>query len=625
MLINIFDRKDFTTICSNSRPINNMANERKTEIIVRNHFNKYKNLINIEEQSSDNPKINKLLKTASKKGGGKGYPEFIISIDDDPELLIVVECKSAVSKHESKNRDKYDSYSVDGALLYAAFLSKEYDVLAIAVSGEKLSELKISHFLHLKGGNKATPIFSNALLNIESYLEGYKQNPEKFRQDYEALLSFSKDLNEELHAKKVKESQRSLLISGILIALENDAFEASFKKHKKPKDLANSLVETISTELKNANLKNEKLENLKTAYSFIRTHTSLSGTKDVLSNLIQSIDNNVKKFIKTHKYFDVLGQFYIEFLRYANSDSGLGIVLTPPHITELFNVLADVDKDSIVFDNCTGTGGFLISAMNRMVKDAKGDLRKIKSIKEKQLIGIEWQDDIFALACTNMFIHQDGKTNIIHGDCFNTKIISSVKEFKPTVGLLNPPYKTKKTDFEELEFVLANLEALQPQGTCIAIIPVSCLISQKGAPYELKKKLLEKHTLEAVFSMPDDLFMNSNVGVVTCVMMVTAHKPHHKKKETFFGYWKDDGFIKTKKGRVDGNKKWEGIRNEWLDSYINRKNKPGLSVTKSVTAEDEWCAEAFMETDYSDLSHDDFIKEIKKFVLFKELNINANG
>lgn len=306
-----------------------MANERKTENIVRKHFDKFTDIV-IEEQKSDNIKISKLLKNASKKGDRHGSPEFIISYTDNSDFIIVVECKHDNKKHESKTGDKYADYAVDGVLLYASFLAKEYDVLAIAVSGETKAELKVSHYLHLKNEAKAVPIFADKLLPTSDYIQGYIQSPEKFRQDYEALLSFSKDLNEELHAKKVKESQRSLLISGILIALDNDAFKASYSKHKKPKDLANSLVDTISVELKNANLKNGKLENLNTAYSFIRTHTSLSGEKDVLTEIINSIDKNVNTFIKTHKYFDVLGQFYIEFLRYANSDRGLGIVLTPP-------------------------------------------------------------------------------------------------------------------------------------------------------------------------------------------------------------------------------------------------------------------------------------------------------
>ena len=592
-------------------------NERKTEAIVRRHFDKFSNII-IEEQKSDNPKIDKLLRNASKKGNGAGYPEFIISYKDNLDFLIVVECKPDITKHESKTRDKYNSHAVDGALLYASFLAKEYDVLAVAVSGENTNELKTSHFLLLKGTSNPVELFSNKLLAPDVYLTGYIHNPEKQRQDYDALLTFSKDLNEYLHAKKVTESNRSLLISGVLIALGNKAFYISYKQHKNPKDLANNLVEYIVAELKNANLKQDKLDNLKTAYSFIKTHTSLSGEKGVLAALIEQIDKNVNNFIKTHRYFDVLGQFYIEFLRYANSDTGLGIVLTPPHITELFAIIADVNKDSIVYDNCTGTAGFLISAMSEMIKNAKGDTDKVKRIKEKQLFGVEWQDHIFALACSNMFIHQDGKTNIIHGDCFDKNIIAEVKKNKPTVGLLNPPYKTKKADIEELEFVLNNLEALTSSGTCVSILPMSCVLAQSGTAYELKKKLLSLHTLEAVFSMPDDLFMNSNVGVVTCIVVVTAHKPHPKSKETYFGYWKDDGLVKTKnKGRIDLNKTWDTTRTKWVDAYINRKKIAGLGVTNKISAEDEWCAEAYMETDYSTLTENDFVKHIKDFVLFR--------
>jgi type I restriction enzyme M protein len=599
-----------------------MANERKTENIVRKHFTKFSN-ITIEEQKSDSPKIDKLLKNASKKGDRHGNPEFIITFKHNPNLIIVIECKSDVKKHESKSKDCYADFSVDGALLYASFLSKEFDVLAIAVSGEKPKEIKISHFLHLKGESSATPIFSNKLLSPQDYVKGYLESPEKFKQDYNSLLAFSKDLNETLHSKKVKESQRSLLISGILIALENKAFKKSFKDHDTPEDLANTLVNTVSSELKNANLHSKKLENLKNAYNFIRTHTALSTEKDVLSELIEEIDTNINYFIKTHKYFDVLGQFYIEFLRYANSDKGLGIVLTPPHITELFCEIAGVNKDSIVLDNCAGTGGFLISAMSKMIKDAKGESKKVKSIKEKQLIGIEYQDDIFALACSNMYIHQDGKTSIIHGDCFSETVMEQVKKYKPNIGLLNPPYKNKKkaSDTEELLFVLNNLEMLQQNGTCVAIVPVDRVLATNGQSQVLKKRLLENHTLEAVFSMPDELFINSDVGVITAVLVITAHKPHSPTKQTFFGYWKDDGYVKRKtKGRVDALNKWDKIKESWLDTFINRKDKVGLSINKIVTADDEWCAEAYMETDYSDLSEKDFLQSIKKYVLFKKLN-----
>lgn len=617
-----------------------MANERKTESIVRSHFEKYSEIINIEEQASDNAKIDKLLKSASKKASGKGKPEFLITFSGNSDLLIVIECKASNTKHESKDRDKYADFAVDGALLYSSYLSKDFDVLAIAVSGQTKQELKVSHFLQLKGERKPVLIFGNKLLSANDYLDGYLKSPEKFRQDYNTLLDFTKQLNETLHSYKILESQRSLLISCILIALENKAFKASYslfgatnakdsaeEKKKKienaAKELSNNLVDTVSNELKNANIKGDKLDNLNIQFGFIRTDTSLSTKKDVLKNLITDIDNNINSFIKTHEYIDVLGQLYIEFLRYANSDKGLGIVLTPPHITELFSDLAQVNKNSIAYDNCTGTGGFLISAMKKMIESAKGDQEKIKEIKKNHLIGVEYQAHIFALAISNMYIHQDGKTNIINGNCFDEDIIAEVRSKKPTVGFLNPPYKgknAKKRDIEELEFVLNNLECLVDGGTCVAIVPMQSALAQSGKIFELKKKLLEQHTLEAVLSMPGELFINSNVGVVACVMVFTAHKPHPKNKETFFGYFKDDGFEKRKnKGRIDVNGKWEAIKEKWVSNFRNGKEEPGISVRQVVSAKDEWCAEAYMETDYTTLDQVDFLKSIKEYVMFNEL------
>lgn len=599
-----------------------MANERKTENIVRSHFEQFRNLVEIEEQASDILKIGKLLKTASKKGDGKGRPEFLITFKSNPNLLIVIECKADISRHESNNRDKFSDYAVDGALLYSSYLSKEFDILAIAVSGEDTGHLKVSHFLQLKGEKKATPIFGDKLLTAQNYLDGYLKSPEKFRQDYNTLLDFTKHLNEELHSNKIPERDRALLLSCILIALENPAFKASYQSHKTPQNLANALVQTVLDELESANIRGKKLEDLDIQFSFIRTDTSLSTREDVLKGLISEIDENINSFIKTHEYFDVLGQLYIEFLRYANSDKGLGIVLTPPHITELFSELAQVNKNTIAYDNCTGTGGFLISAMKKMIQDAKDDQETIKNIKASQLIGVEYQSHIFALAVSNMYIHQDGKTNITKGSCFDKEIIEGVKKLKPTVGLLNPPYKgDKKTDTEELEFILNNLDCLVEGGTCVAIVPMERALAQSGRVYELKKQLLQNHTLEGVLSMPNELFVNSKVAVVSCAMIFTAHKPHPKNKETYFGYYKDDGFVKRKtKGRIDAYGKWDAIKEKWISYFINRKSEAGFSVNKIVSAEDEWVAEAYMETDYSGLSKEDFINEVKKYVAFSVLN-----
>ncbi len=596
-----------------------MANESITDDLIRDFFqtnNLYEeNKVIIEKQSTKTKKIDKLLINASKNGAGKGYPDFIIQYKENPNFIIVIESKADTRKHQSDSLDKYKDYAVDGVLLYSSFLSKEYDVLAIAVSGEGKEQLKVSHFLQLKNTKEAHDIFKDdKLLNLSDYEKGYQTDERKFTQDFQELLKYSKTLNDKLHTLKVKESERSLLISGTLIALTDKAFCTSYKL-KNPKSLAKSLIVTLEEKL--MNVQNEHIKDIISSYTFITTHTILSTQENELRDIIDEIDEKINNFIKTYKYFDTLGQFYIEFLRYANNDKGLGIVLTPPHITELFCEIANINKDSIVLDTCTGTGGFLITAMRQMIIDAGGNEKKELAIKSEQLVGIEIQHDIFSLVCSNMYIHGDGRSNLLKGGCFDEIVKQEVASYKPNVGFLNPPYKSNKDDIEELEFILNNLEQLEKGSLCVAIVPMRCAMYNKGVGLELKSKLLKNHTLEAVFSMPDELFHNSNVAVVTAIMVFRAKEKHPINYKTYFGYWKDDGFIKIKNiGRTDFYNKWEMTKTYWLENYRNKDEHIGHSVKKSVTPKDEWCSEAYIDTDYSILSNGDFIKNIKQYLTY---------
>ena len=588
-----------------------MVNERITENFFRKFViqdESYKNdKIIFEEQLSKDLKIDKLLKNASKGGGGKGYPEFIIQFKESPDFIIVVECKADTKFHEYKNRNKYKDYAVDGALLYSSFLSKEFDVLSVAISGERKSNLRISHFLQLKGIEQYHKIFKDdSFLPLEDYLNGYQTDERKFNQDFQELLKYSKTLNDNLHTLKVPESNRSLLISGALIALHDKAFRNAYK-YQKPKELAENLINTIKNKL--TDVQNKHIEDIITSYSFIKTHTILANKENKLRDIIEAVDKKINNFIKTYKYFDTLGQFYNEFLRYANNDKGLGIVLTPPHITELFSEIANVNKDSIALDTCTGTGGFLISAMKKMIIDAGADTNKIKKIKLEQIIGIEFQHSIFSLTCSNMYIHGDGRSNLIKGNCFDEKVIEQVKKFKPNVGFLNPPYKSSKEDIEELEFILNNLEQLQKGSLCVAIVPTSCMLADSGKELELKEKILKNHTLEAVFSMPNELFYNSNISVATCIVVFKAKEKHFDNFKTYFGIWNDDGFIKIKNiGRADYYHKWELIKKQWIENYRNKDEIVGHSIKKAVTKNDEWVAEDYIKIDYLKTKKEDFEK-----------------
>ena len=593
-----------------------MLNERDTEAIVRKHFENFGGEIVVEEQKSASRSIQTLLNNASKSGTGKtGKPEFVIRFNNTPDLVAVVECKASVARHESPALDQAEHFAVDGALHYAAFLARQFDVLAVGVSGVSEHELKVSHYLHLKNQDTPTQKFGSLLLSPSDYIRGYFDDPGKYRQDYESLQRFIEGLNTRLHILKVSENHRSILISAILIALERPSFRNSYGSEDEPAVLARSIVNAAIEQLKQAGVIGQRLSVVRQQFELLSTSPVLSSEKDVLREVIGDTDREVNSFIKNHKYRDVLGSLYIEFLRYANSDKGLGIILTPPHITELFVDLADVHAHSIVYDNCAGTGGFLISAMRKMIADAGGSQEQEKEIKHNRIYGVELQPNIYSLAVSNMYIHQDGKSNIELGNCFDAKVVKAMREKNPTVGFLNPPYKAdKKTDTEELKFVLNNLACLQEGGTCVAILPMQSALGTGEKIKALKERLMTYHTLEAVWSMPDDLFFNSDVSVVSCIMVITAHRPHPSNKEVFLGYFKNDGFVKRRVGgRCDAEDSWKTIRENWRYLYRNHRDETGLSVCVQLGKKDEWAAEAYMKTDYSVMSDAMFEQTVRDY------------
>jgi type I restriction enzyme M protein len=606
-------------------------NERKTEKIVRDllHEKGYYDNDNIviEEQSSTNPKIDKLLKNASKSGGGKGFPEFIISFKDKPDDLIVIECKAKNTQHESKDRKQYKDYAVDGVLLYASYLKDGFNTTAIAVSGDNDKDKKISSFLWLKEHYTFKNIQDTIFLNPIEIGNIIQKQSKPF--DEEALIKKAIEYNELLHNYSIPEVERCTLISAVLIALQNTPFLNSYKYYTSNKELIDAILSACESMLKSKALDINKINVIIAEYSKFKNNTDFNADKiynkkdkkdevnTVLRDFISCINDDILPYIHNSE-FDVLGKFYTQFIRYAGSDKKTGLVLTPTHITDFFCDIANLSVDDIVFDPCCGTAGFLVSAMNYMLQKAGNDSNKQLKIKSSQLIGIEKRSDMFSHACSNMMMRGDGKSHILYGSCFDEQNKDIIKAQKPTKGFLNPPYQDGNAD-DQLEFIENTLECLVKDGICVAICQMSTAVSDKKSVQEVKKRLLEKHTLEAVFSMPDDLF--HPVGVNTCILVFKAHSPHSKGKKSFFGYFKNDGLVKQKNsGRIDKNKKWNEIKEKWLSSYINKESIAGMSVTKEITAEDEWCAEAYMETDYSTLTEEDFVKVIRDFVAFKVSN-----
>lgn len=623
-----------------------MANERITENLVRDQFRALdyystENDVRVEEQKSEIEDVKKLLKAASKTGIGKGSPEFIVSDLASPDLLLIVECKASVTQHESAGRDKPGGYAVDGALHYARALSRSFNVIALGASGQTVSQLKVSAFLwpraspepKLLTNEHGVPIES--ILPFSDFVRHASFDPQVAQNRHHDLMEFSRDLHDFMrdHAK-LTESEKPLLVSGTLIALRSKAFAKTFGDYS-PENLQKQWLHVIKEEIQSADIPNSKKATMSQPYSSIAVHPELGKAtnkypKGVLHELIKMLNDRVWPFVSIYHDFDVVGEFYGEFLKYTGGDKkALGIVLTPRHVTELFSLLPNLTIQTDhqgticatkVLDICAGTGGFLISAMQRLLKSAHTDAER-QHIRRNCLIGVEQLPNMYTLAASNMILRGDGKANLYQGSCFDEAVTEAVRTHRCTVGMLNPPYSQGDEGLHELVFVKHMLDCLETGGTGITIVPISCAI----APHTLRGELLKYHTLEAVMSMPEELFYP--VGVITCIMVFTAHVPHKSSdKKTWFGYWRDDGFIKTKhRGRIDLHKRWPETRERWVAMFRNREIHAGQSVARYVTHKDEWCAEAYMESDYSDLAGDEFAIAARNYAVSRLLSETELG
>lgn len=401
-----------------------------------------------------------------------------------------------------------------------------------------------------------------------------------------------RDIHNDLrnHAK-ISEAQKPLIVSGILIALSDSLFRHKYMDCKSAPELVTILIASIQHKLEDA-IGSDQIAAIIQPYSFITVHSELIKDNTLL-NLIKKIEKNIYTIADTG--VDLAGEFYKEFLRYSGGDKrGLGIVLTPQHITELFCAIAELTPESIVFDPCCGTAGFLISAM--------------KYIENRtNLIGVEQSPDMFALAASNMILRSNDKINLYMGDCFSYQ--EQIKKHGPTVGFINPPYSRKGDELNELNFVKFMLDCLAPNGVGIAIVPISCAI----ATNKVKAEILKHHTLEAVINMRNDLFYK--VYINTCIMVFTAHKPHDNKIPSWFARWQNDGFVTvTNQGKVDVANRWPIKMAEWVAHYKNRNIISGTSICQAIGPDDEWCVDAYVDTDYSNITTHDFLRVLAAYV-----------
>lgn len=265
-----------------------------------------------------------------------------------------------------------------------------------------------------------------------------------------------------------------------------------------------------------------------------------------------------------------MGIFFNEFNRYRTK-SDKGQIFTPDHITSLMYRLINCSMTDRILDATCGSGAFIVKAMCNMIKESGGvGSKEADEIKSSQLFGIEVDREIFALACANMLIHKDGKTNLAQLDTSTQTACDWIKEKQITKVLMNPPYERKYKCMTIVENVLNNV----PKGTVCAFILPDKKLEKDGANRTYGNRLLKKHYLTTIIKLPENLFFK--VGVTTSIFIFIAGTPQNNRN--VIGYYIEDDGLETVKnqGRQDIRNRWQQIENYWVqaihDGVDNRFN-----------------------------------------------------
>ncbi len=431
--------------------------------------------------------------------------------------------------------------------------SKYNNVVGILYNGE---DTKV-----YKGVEEYIGNGSETLQNIEYYISLFAVD----NIDKERIYELTAKINNCLHGKfKIENLYHRMIFTAC--ALVAKRYNALMTEGMSYSIFKNSIKERLEAELADDEKQNSKLRMLTEVFSDIKMGLNVDSSNESEQERIKTIIGefigwvtDISECINSDAWRgeDVMGIFFNEFNRYKRKPTD-GQVFTPEHITDFMYKILEVNQYDKVLDATCGSGGFLVKSMANMIAEAGGaKTKRAKEIKAHQLYGIEFSPEIYALACANMLIHKDGKTNLEQMDARTEEAGKWIKKQDVTKVLMNPPFEKEAGCMKIVENVLNNVS---PGTPCGFILPDKKL--EKTSEAQMKR-ILKRHRLRKIVKLPEDLFFG--IGVTTSIFVFEAGIPQNDN-EIFACWLKEDGLQTVKnKGRHDVRGLWSDIESRWVD------------------------------------------------------------
>lgn len=421
--------------------------------------------------------------------------------------------------------------------------------------------------------------------------------------DKQQIYNITKRINDSLHNdfKMTDLTDRMIFTACALVAQRYNPVKGLATQKGQGYDIMHAWVNRkLADALNDDKVPNGKLNFLLEEYN--KVVPSVKDNSDALDKIIDNVCE-IAELVNSEYWNgeDVMAIFFNEFNRYRKKKE-MGQILTPDHVTSFMYRLIEVNQNDRVLDAACGTGAFLVKSMCNMMKEAGGySTAKSKTIRTEQLFGIEVDRRVFALACANMLIHKDGKSNLEQLDSRLEESSNWIKKKNITKVLMNPPYERKYGCMKIVENVL---DSVSTGALCAFILPDKKLEKDNGW------KLLKKHTLKTIIKMPEDLFLG--VGVTTSIFVFETGSPQNNKD--IIGYYiEDDGLETVKnKGRQDVKNRWQKKEDYWIKAIQN-----GDEASKQIIHPAKDRLSYQMPEKPFEIYEEDFIKTMMDYEMFQ--------
>lgn len=560
----------------------------KTEDEVRDEARILLNLTNNEDKTksgvgqltSFSSLDNYYFKGISKRPDGWYFP------NDIQKTAIILETKASNELLDEKNENQIKEY--------IKITQRKYKkVVGILYNSNEAIVYK----------NDVVYSATNQLFDKNYYLKLFNN----IQIDIDKIQSCTININEILHHKFVMQNltQRMIFTACALVADRKGANLENLKKLSFSV-LKSQIIEILEKSYSEEMRSNEKLKIIKEQYQKITCdkENDINAIGDFIDNVIQ-----ISKYIQSNDWQgeDVMAIFFNEFNRYLPKKPDYGQVFTPDNVVSLMYRLIEANYKDKILDAACGSGAFLVKAMGNMTREVGGitNDKEVKKIQNEKLFGVEISKDLFTLACANMLIHKDGKTNLIQADSRDEEVCKWIKSKNITKVLMNPPYEKKYGVMQIVENVLNNVSE---GAMCAFLLPDNKLeISRKTV-----ERWLKKHSLLKIIKLPDNTF-TGKASVNVSIFIFKAHEPQ-KEKEIFACWIKEDGLETVKnKGRQDIKGKW---KNELEDYWYNIIYKQSGNETCQWLKPSENLSYKMPETPF-EISENDFRKVVLDYMLFE--------